>query len=132
MTNIASSPYAGYYLRGDGRVLELRWTPATADMSEEDFRSDMLTFAELAVEHGPSVLLVDATQFAHRMSDATGQWRSEEIIPRYNRAGVQKLSFLLPAAAGDMGEPAPERGATFVTGWFTDRDLLEQWIDPAT
>ncbi|WP_415854906.1 hypothetical protein [Sinomonas sp. G460-2] len=126
---LAKTPYSLFSLTDDGTVLELQWS-ATEGMTDEAFRADMAAFADLALEHRPTVLVVDARDFAHRMSEATGQWRAEEIIPRYNRAGALKLAFLLPPEAGSSA-PAHEDGADFLTAWFTDRAALNEWIHTA-
>jgi hypothetical protein len=42
--------------------------------------------------------LVDLRNFRYRVEDAGGfaSWRTKEIVPQYNQAGLKKLAFVLP------------------------------------
>jgi hypothetical protein len=59
-------------------------------------------------------------------------WRDEQIIPRYNAAGVKKFAFLMPAAMPAIGaDPAPEGPADFPTAYFAERTQAQAWLDGA-
>ncbi len=79
--------------------LELAWTGATERMTDAQFRAALERFAAHAVTQRAPNVLIDVTRFAHKMSPEAGPWRDEHVIPLYNRAGVKKMAFLVPAGA---------------------------------
>ena len=108
--------------------IELEWFDSTAQMTDADFRRGLQRLAELGVDYRPRHVVIDVTRFAFRPNPDTGQWREDTIIPQYNAAGIEKLGFLMPPTAPAPGEPAPESGADFPTGWFASREALEEWL----
>ncbi|GAA0674338.1 hypothetical protein GCM10010193_29010 [Kitasatospora atroaurantiaca] len=108
--------------------LELEWFESTEGMADQDFRRSLERLAALSEEHRPRHVVIDVTRFAFSPDADTARWRQREIIPRYNASGIEKFAFLLPASAPSPGEPAPEPGADFPTGWFPTREALEEWL----
>ncbi len=116
--------------------LELKWLPATSSMSDDDWMAGLLILAAEAEASDSSSILIDATEFGHEFTDraVSMAWRDEHVIPRYNRAGVQRFAFLMPE-----GYPGPtaESGADpvidgdaarFPTQWFRTRDNALAWL----
>jgi hypothetical protein len=51
------------------------------------------------------------------------------LIPRYNAAGVRRFAFLFSDGMPAIGAPpAPERPATFPTGYFAHRQQALDWL----
>ncbi|MGH3037266.1 MAG: hypothetical protein ACRDMU_08805 [Gaiellaceae bacterium] len=113
-------------------ILELEWLESSATMTDDDFKRSMQRYAGLAAEHSTPYLLVDVTKFRHSMGEGVAAWRDAHIIPAYNRAGVKKFAFLLPAGASGTVEegkaPAEEPPGTFPTGYFTERRSVLEWF----
>ena len=109
-------------------VLELRWLPETATMTDDDYMGWLERYAAAAEQHHVPFTLIDTLEFKHHPGAHTGPWREEHIIPQYNRAGVKKFAFLLPAGSAPQGEPAPEGSAQFPTGYFDSREQIERWF----
>ena len=110
------------------RILELRWLPGSADLTDADFKSAMLRYAESAEKYRPLYLLVDVTEFRFSPGAEVAPWREQEIIPRYNRAGVAKMAFLLPEGSAVEGSPRREPPGEFPTGYFDARDSVLAWF----
>ncbi|TQK44035.1 hypothetical protein FBY35_5513 [Streptomyces sp. SLBN-118] len=108
--------------------LELEWFESTANMTDQDFRRSLDRLAELAEEHRPRHVVIDVTLFGFAPGPDTAHWREETIIPRYNDAGIEKFGFVMPPGSPPSGEPVPEPGADFPTGWFASRAALEAWL----
>lgn len=108
-------------------LIELEWFESTASMGDDDFKRGIERLARLAEEYRAPNVLIDVTRFAHRPSPDFGPWRDEQIIPRYNGAGIRKFAFLVPAGAG-TSEPAAEGPATFPTGYFDSREDVYEWF----
>ncbi|MGI9331716.1 MAG: hypothetical protein ACR2RL_01040 [Gammaproteobacteria bacterium] len=79
---------------------------------------------------GRSGALVDAVQFKMDMSRMSMGWRDEHIIPRYNRAGLQKFAFVVPGGMPAIGnDPVVDGPASFPTAYFASRADALAWID---
>ena len=113
-------------------ILELQWLDTSREMSEEEFKAWLSRFAAQAEKSRPSFLLIDVRRFGHRPGEDFASWRDQQIVPRYNRAGVTKFAMLVPVGAtGWMAPgrpPTPEPPGTFPTGYFADRDQIETWF----
>ena len=113
-----------------GHVLELEWTEETARMTDEDFKAWLVRLAETGEGHPAHFMIVDTRLFRYRPGADFAEWRDQNIIPRYNRAGVTKFAFLTPPGMGAASEPAPEGPAQFPTGYFDSRERIDAWLSP--
>lgn len=114
----------------DRSLLELRWKLATTRMGSDDFRDGLERFAELAECHRARRLLVDVSGFRYSLSPDLILWRDQEIAPRYNRAGVDRLAYVVregfPIPSFD-GKPLSKR-ELFRTRFFTSRAAAHRWL----
>jgi hypothetical protein len=113
-------------------ILELRWLPSTAEMTDDDFKATLELFAEQAERTGAPLLLIDAVEFHHRFDEGVMQWRDHQIIPRYNALGTKRFAFHVPEEFPDAmeagGQPVIDGPATFPTAWFTHRQHALDWL----
>ena len=117
----------GIILR-DADVLELRWLPSTAQMTDGGFMATLCLFAWEAEKGRPRGLLIDARDFRHRFGDGVMGWRDAHIIPRYGAAGIRKFAFVMPSGFPDAGRQAVDGPAVFPTRWFVSRDEALAWL----
>jgi hypothetical protein len=75
-------------------------------------------------------VFIDARKFLfHPSSELVGPWRTKNISPLYNEAGVRKFAFLYPT-----GSPIPQtngqnmRDEKFPTAFFTSESELRKWL----
>ncbi|MDH4118999.1 MAG: hypothetical protein OEW30_16580 [Acidimicrobiia bacterium] len=110
-------------------AVEIRWFGATADLDRAGFNDWLDRFASSVEGAGRSRIVTDATSFAMSPEQMDGAWRDAHIIPRYNRAGIQKFAFIMPAGMPAIGTaPAIEGPATFPTAYFGDRAEAIRWL----
>jgi len=109
-------------------LLELRWLPSTAEMTDGGFMATLCLFAWEAEKARPRRLLIDATQFQHGFGGGVMEWRDAQIIPRYGAAGVRKFAFHMPAGFPRAGAEEIEGPAVFPTKWFVDRQAALDWL----
>jgi len=107
----------------DSAVL-LRWTPATAAMTDDDFKDALEAFADLAEGRRARNLLVDVCNFRHQVGEALGGWRGEAIVPRYNQAGIRKFAYVVPGPGAPMGGA----GEDFETRAFDSEAAALDWF----
>lgn len=131
-TELASNPWSVILHHQDDGILELRWLPSTAGMTDAGFKATLALFAFEAEKVRPLFLLIDALQFRHTFGEGVMHWRDDHIIPRYGAAGTRKLAFHVP---GDFpntmesgGREALEGEAIFPTAWFCDRKNILEWF----
>ena len=65
-------------------------------ISHEEFQETLHLYASLIEEKRPKTLYVDAVNQRITISQNLQEWHDQEILPRYHKAGVKKMSFLIP------------------------------------
>jgi hypothetical protein len=111
------------------RTIGINWKETTAAMTDEQFRSELTLFAADVEEHEARRILVDVSQFRHKMGPDVQQWRVTNISNRYNAAGVTRFAFLFPAGSQVppvMTQSSP--GEDFLTRAFTSREQALAWL----
>jgi hypothetical protein len=129
-TEVARNPWGLILRYAEWRTLELRWLPT--QMSDAAFKETLQLLAQMGEQYRPTFMIIDACEFRHDLAEGVMQWRDENIIPRYNGAGVTKFAFLVPegfpGTVESGGQPRVEGSANFPTSWFTKREHLYQWL----
>lgn len=131
-TEVAENAWGVIIRHEDEGILELRWLPTTAEMSDEEFKATLRLFADQGERAQAPFLLIDATEFIHRFGEGVMEWRDRHIIPRYNAVGTKKFAFHVPEGSPDVmeaeGQPVIDGPATFPTARFTDRQHALDWF----
>ncbi len=118
----------GEIIAGDGYV-EIRWFDTTQGMDGADFNAFLAQYATAVERAGQPGCLVDANLFRMDMDKMSMGWRDENIVPRYNAAGVKKFAFHMPAGMPAIGKPpTPEGPAQFPTAYFGTRTEALAWL----
>jgi hypothetical protein len=110
--------------------LSLIWLEATKDMIDPHFQGILYLLAGYAMQKKSKKVFVDARKFLfHPSSELVGPWRTKNISPLYNEAGVKKFAFLYPT-----GSPIPPTNGQnmpdekFPTAFFTSESDLGKWF----
>src|SRR5712691_9271304 len=127
-TELVRNEWGAILQHKDLDLLELKWFPSTATMTDGGFMATLCLFVWEAEKARPARLLIDATEFKHRFGDGVMAWRDAHIIPRYGAAGVRRFAFHMPAGFQNAGEEKVEGPAVFPTGWFVDRKKALDWL----
>ncbi|MCA9665333.1 MAG: hypothetical protein KC503_07085 [Myxococcales bacterium] len=115
--------------RADDHCVEIRWFDSTSAMSGDDFNDFLSTYASHVERCGRSGALVDAVQFHMDIKKMSMGWRDEHIVPRYNKAGLTKFAFIMPAGMPAIGKaPAREGPADYPTAYFATRAEALAWL----
>jgi len=129
---LASNPWGIISHHRHKGILELRWLPTTAEMTDDDFKATLELFAEQAERTEAPLLLIDAVEFRHRFGEGVMAWRDQQIIPRYNASGTTRFAFHVPEGFPDAmeagGQPIIDGPAGFPTAWFTHRQHALDWL----
>ena len=129
---VASNQWGAVTHFPEWNTLELKWLESTRSMDEDGFKETLQLLADQGLAFHPSCMIIDATEFFHRPTGESLAWRDENIVPLYNRAGVQKFAFVvneaMPGTVEKGGVPMRDGPAEFETGWFETRERLYAWL----
>jgi hypothetical protein len=110
--------------------LNLEWLEATNDMIGAHFQGILYLLAGYALQKKSKRIFIDARKFLFQPSnELVGPWRTKNISPLYNEAGVRKFAFLYPP-----GSPIPSTNEQimpdekFPTAFFTSESELRKWL----
>jgi hypothetical protein len=110
-------------------LLETRWYDTTAALTGDEFNAWLVRFTGWLEKLGRTRVLVDASAFRMNPAEVDVGFRDSEIIPRYQRAGVRRFAFQMPAGMPAIGAPPrPEGPATFPTAYFGARADALNWL----
>jgi hypothetical protein len=111
-------------------LLTLEWLEATKDMIAPHFQGILYLLAGYALQKKSIKIFIDARKFLFHPSDELiGPWRTKNISPLYNEAGVKKFAFLFPIDSPippTNGQNMPEEN--FPTGFFSSESELRKWL----
>ena len=118
-------------------LLSFDWTEESAGMTDDGYKQALREYANLALKHRPRRALIDLRKFRYRLGDADGlgAWWANEIVPLYNRAGLEKFAFVLPEgeqAPPDDAPAEPQEGQKFLTRQFGTRQAAIFWLTAAS
>lgn len=65
-------------------------------ISKEIFQETLSLYADLIEKYEPTRLFIDALFQKFTLTQEVRDWHDNTIIPRYHKAGVKRISFLIP------------------------------------
>jgi hypothetical protein len=108
------------------KLLRLTWLGGTAGMTDEDFRETLEVFADGAIRHGATRLLIDVRQFKHRPSKEVLAWRDQVTVAKYNKAGAARQAWIWPGDVSSM-KPSSE-GRKYHERYFSTEEDAVAWL----
>ena len=85
-----------YQMNFDEQESLLKFTWKDKFLSYDKFKESVSFYAELAEKYKPKYLFVDARKNQLTMSKEIQDWHDNTIIPRYSKAGVKAMAFVVP------------------------------------
>jgi hypothetical protein len=108
------------------RLLRLTWLEGTEGMTDEDFRETLEVFADAAMHHQATGLLIDVRQFKHRPSKEVLAWRDQVTVAKYNQAGTKRQAWVWP---GDVSSMKPSsQGRSYEERYFSSEEEALDWL----
>ena len=129
---VSRHPFYVFDLDEHASLMSFVWTEKSVAMTVDDYKDAIRGYARLVLEHRTRCALVDLREFRYRVEHAElGAWWTDEIVPLYNQAGLNKLAFLLPEGEQPPPDEAPataEAGETFITRHFASQQAAMSWL----
>ena len=85
-------------ISNDKQVITNDWFLTTETMSDEQYKADMLKFAELAKIYKPKYHLIKSVNFKYTIAIEMQDWTNNTIFPQLIEAGIKKIAFLVSSA----------------------------------
>jgi hypothetical protein len=132
-SNVGSNPWAELLMYDQWKTLELKWLPSSSGMTDDQIKATLQLLADSGERLRPRFMMINALDFHRGFSDEVNAWRTANIIPAYNRAGIQRFALVpakgYPGQTVETGaEPAAEEGANFPTAWFSTLENAYKWL----
>jgi len=89
------SKFVEISLSDNNLVIINEWFKTTEEMTDEQYKTDMLKFAELAILHKPKYHLIISVNFLYTITIGMQDWTNSTIFPKLISAGITKIAFLV-------------------------------------
>ncbi len=80
----------------EGSMLTMDWAPAVEDVSEEEYKDEMMQYIKSIETYTPDAVLIDATKANYAINPDLQIWINKNIIARAMKAGLKKTAIVLP------------------------------------
>jgi hypothetical protein len=108
------------------KLLRLTWLSGTKGMTDEDFRETLEVFADGAILHGATRLVIDVREFKYRPSAEILAWRDKVTVGKYNKAGVRRQVWIWPGDVSSM-KPTSEN-KNYAERFFSNEEEAMAWV----
>ena len=112
--------------------IEMIWSSETVNMTEKDYKQELLTYVKLVEKHIPKKILVDTTDLKFAIVPDLQIWTNENILTRSHAVGLNKDAFIISkeliielSAQQIMDE---EVGKKKSTQYFDNKKDALQWL----
>jgi hypothetical protein len=133
MELVLSTPYIKVHHYKDLNILYAEWSEMAGEMSQEDFKQQIITFVSKVKECEVKGFLVNSRQGHFTMGIDTQEWHEIEVVPKYLECKLEKIGFILPEkdffAAVSLQQTFDETEARKLqTHFFDDLENAWAWI----
>ena len=131
---IYESNYLSLFFHKKENRLDVIWSADTEKMTDEEFRNELLQYADLAEKYNPDKSLADTSNFLMTVSPETQHWIYEKVHPRSLAAGIKKFAYLVSKDYFSQVsiEQTMEEGNTsemFSTKFFDNKETALEWLN---
>jgi len=122
---------ANYRVAFDGvtHTLEFFWEDDHAGMSYADFQEACSNFIGFGFEYQARNILIDVRNFQLHLPESFPEWQRTEHYPRYHKVGIQKVAYVMPAAALEHAREIDGEEQPFVLRNFSDMASAKKWLN---
>lgn len=124
--------FVTYSLSHEGKVLAQDWTPATAQLEDDNFQHLMTTLVGLVERHKPQGLLVNTQQFQYLLTPSMQTWSAEHVLAKHSQNGVKKMALIVSQemiTQLSIEQTLEENTALgFANRYFSDIAEAEAWL----
>ncbi len=126
-----TSSYVEIIYEKDNSFIIDKFLSATEKMKTEDFKKEMLIFAEKCEEYKPEKELVHLLDMKYAIVPDVQDWMNNSIFPRYKNI-IKRMAFLMPedllAQMSVEQTMEEETGEGFTQAYFDSEQKARKWL----
>jgi hypothetical protein len=122
--------YVKIFYSSDQSLIEHHWTPASYEMTEEEFKKEQLIYLKFVKKLTPLKGFINSKDFMFTITPSTQDWLNSIIHPIYENMGFQKAAFLISNDffAYVSIRQVFEEFRPFEIQYFEKEDAARQWL----
>lgn len=132
METIYESDYKKTTYDAGKSIIANYWTPATANMDEDEYQREIMVWVEAIEKYNARNLLAQTQEFAYTVSVEMQDWTDKEVFPRMVAAGVKKFAIVMSsefiAQLSIEQVMQTESGTLIPTQYFDNEEDAMDWL----
>lgn len=116
----------------DKELLTCQWTSASEKMKAEDFKREILNYAQKSLELKAKYLLGNTLDFRFTIAPDVQKWHDDVVAPLYLEANVKKIALIVSAdlfAHVSVTQTLEEEKIdVLTTQYFEDVETARAWL----
>jgi hypothetical protein len=134
METVYQSKYLTLLVETDKQLIKVLWSTTTANMTDKEFRAELIKYAEVAEQYRPQKSLVDTQNFLMTIVPETQAWVNANIHQRSLKAGIKKFAYIVSKDLFSQVsiEQTMEEGNAkdiFDTQYFENENQALEWLN---
>ncbi|MCS7019399.1 MAG: hypothetical protein RMJ87_08990 [Cytophagales bacterium] len=128
---VYQSKYLTLEVIPEQKFMQVSWSPATAQMTDEIFKAELTRYAEVAEQYRPEKCLIDTSVFGMTIVPETQEWVQANIHSRSLKAGIKKFAYIVSQdifAQLSIEQTMEESGFVFTTQYFDNQQQAMDWL----
>lgn len=131
MEILQKSQFVEIYYDEFNSLIQQKFLPETEFMYVEQFKKEMLLFADMCVKYRPNRAFIDLLDMHFPIAPEVQEWMNTEIFVQYVNI-IEKIAFLMPTdmiPALSIEQVLDEEvGKIFVQAYFDDKQKALDWL----
>jgi len=132
MKQILKSKYFSVLHDSEKEMFYYVFNEKTYNMTDEEYKKEILDFADLVKKHKPLRVLGNMVDFGFSITSEIQEWVSDTLFSIYEEIGFQKIAILLSkeyVESLSIQQTMDEANApSFQTAYFDNEDEANDWL----
>ncbi len=114
------------------KILQIKWFSISEQMTDEDFKNQILHEKNAVKTYKPKTIFADATNFAFPISPILQEWHNDFLFPTFIEERLKKIGILV---SNDIVVQMSveqlindDKNITFITQYFNDKNKAFEWL----
>ncbi len=137
METVYQSKYLTLMIEPEKELIKVVWSATTENMTDEEFRTELIRYAEIAEKYRPQKSLIDTTNFLMTIMPETQEWVNINIHQRVaatKKSSRKKVAYLIskelfPQVSIEQTMEEGNVKEIFETRYFEDEKQAIDWLD---
>ncbi len=113
-------------------LIEMTWFPSTDNMTEEEYKQELLNYLDLVLKFRPNKVIGDTRNLFFAIVPELQEWINQTIFPPILEVGVKKVAFIMSqeiVAQLSIEQTMEEQeGLKFISAYFDNKESAKDWV----